>query len=155
MEQKKGGARATPPQSTTELSVLADHVMGMRMGVRISSVGEKSSAVPTTVGGMKLGVFTPTEAAVAAAVYALLVGMFVYRELSWRMLYPLLLSSAKASAAVVFLIATALVSAWLITVSEIPQQDAEGHDQRPGGSRRDAQALGHGGARLNAARLFA
>ncbi|MBP7567981.1 MAG: TRAP transporter large permease, partial [Burkholderiaceae bacterium] len=74
------------------------------------------------VGGMKLGVFTPTEAAVVAAVYAFLVGMFVYRELSWRMLYPLLLSSAKASAAVVFLIATALVSAWLITVSEIPQQ---------------------------------
>ena len=74
------------------------------------------------VGGMKLGIFTPTEAAVVAAVYAFLVGMFVYRELTWRMLYPLLLSSAKASAAVVFLIATALVSAWLITVSEIPQQ---------------------------------
>jgi tripartite ATP-independent transporter DctM subunit len=74
------------------------------------------------VGGMKLGVFTPTEAAVVAAVYAFIVGMFVYRELTWRMLYPLLLSSAKASAAVVFLIATALVSAWLITVSEIPQQ---------------------------------
>jgi len=74
------------------------------------------------VGGMKLGIFTPTEAAVVAAVYAFIVGMFVYRELTWRMLYPLLLSSAKASAAVVFLIATALVSAWLITVSEIPQQ---------------------------------
>jgi tripartite ATP-independent transporter DctM subunit len=74
------------------------------------------------VGGMKLGVFTPTEAAVVAAVYAFLIGMFVYRELRWRQVYPLLLSAAKTSAAVVFLIATALVSAWLITVSEIPQQ---------------------------------
>jgi tripartite ATP-independent transporter DctM subunit len=74
------------------------------------------------VGGMKLGVFTPTEAAVVAAVYAFLVGMFVYRELRWCQIYPLLLSAAKTSAAVVFLIATALVSAWLITVSEIPQQ---------------------------------
>lgn len=74
------------------------------------------------VGGMKLGVFTPTEAAVVAAVYAFLVGMFVYRQLSWRMLYPLTLAAAKSSATVVFLIATALVSAWLITVSEIPQQ---------------------------------
>jgi len=74
------------------------------------------------VGGMKLGVFTPTEAAVVAAVYAFLIGMFVYRELKWPMLYPLLLSAAKISATVVFLIATALVSAWLITVSEIPQQ---------------------------------
>jgi tripartite ATP-independent transporter DctM subunit len=74
------------------------------------------------VGGMKLGVFTPTEAAVVAAVYALVVGLFVYRELSWKMLYPLALSAAKTSATVVFLIATALVSAWLITVSEIPQQ---------------------------------
>ncbi len=77
------------------------------------------------VGGMKFGVFTPTEAAVVAAVYAFLVGMFVYRELRWNAIYPLIVSAAKTTAVVVFLIACALVSGWLITASDIPQQVSE------------------------------
>lgn len=77
------------------------------------------------VGGMKLGIFTPTEAAVVASIYAFVVGMFVYRELKWRKLYPLLVTAAKTTSVVVFLIATALVSGWLITASEIPQQVSE------------------------------
>ena len=76
------------------------------------------------VGGMKFGLFTPTEAAVVACAYALLVGMFVNRELNWRDLYPLLVSAAKTTSVVVFLIAAALVSAWLITTSAVPQQIA-------------------------------
>jgi TRAP-type transport system large permease protein len=95
------------------------------MGERWRVTGRASGALMMPVGivgGMKFGVFTPTEAAVVAAVYAFLIGMFVYRELRWPMIYPLLLAAAKTSAAVVFLIATALISAWMITVSEIPQQ---------------------------------
>ena len=69
------------------------------------------------VGGMKFGLFTPTEAAVVACAYAFLVGMFVNRELKWRDLYPLLVTAAKTTSIVVFLIAAALVSAWLITTS--------------------------------------
>ena len=76
------------------------------------------------VGGMKFGLFTPTEAAVVACAYAFLVGMFVNRELKWRDLYPLLVSAAKTTSVVVFLIAAALVSAWLITTSAVPQQIA-------------------------------
>ena len=76
------------------------------------------------VGGMKFGVFTPTEAAVAACVYAMLVGMFVHRELKPRDIYPLLVAAAKTTSVIVFLIATALVSAWLITTSAVPQQIA-------------------------------
>ncbi len=76
------------------------------------------------VGGMKFGLFTPTEAAVVACAYAFLVGMFVYRELQWRDVYPLLVIAAKTTAVVVFLIASALVSAWLITTSSVPQQIA-------------------------------
>ena len=76
------------------------------------------------VGGMKFGLFTPTEAAVVACAYALLVGMFVYRELQWRDIYPLLVSAVKTTAVVVFLIASALVSAWLITTSSVPEQIA-------------------------------
>jgi tripartite ATP-independent transporter DctM subunit len=74
------------------------------------------------VGGMKFGVFTPTEAAVAAAVYAFVVGKFIYGELRWGHIYPILVSAAKTTAVVVFLIATALLSGWLITASDIPDQ---------------------------------
>jgi len=76
------------------------------------------------VGGLKFGVFTPTEAGVAACVYAFVVGTFVYRELRWSQLYGLLVSAAKTTAVVVFLIAAALVSAWLITTSDVPSQVA-------------------------------
>ncbi len=76
------------------------------------------------VGGMKFGLFTPTEAAVVACAYAFLVGMFINRELKWRDLYPLLVTAAKTTSIVVFLIAAALVSAWLITTSAVPEQIA-------------------------------
>ena len=76
------------------------------------------------VGGMKFGIFTPTEAGVAACVYALLVGMLVHRELKPRDIYPLLVSAAKTTSVIAFLIASALVSAWLITTSTVPQQIA-------------------------------
>jgi len=59
---------------------------------------------------------------VVACVYAFVLGAFVYRELPLRQLYPLLVAAAKSTAVVVFLIAAALVSAWLITTSEVPQQ---------------------------------
>ena len=72
--------------------------------------------------GLKFGVFTPTEAAVVAAVYALFISTFVYRELSLKDLYPLFVSSAKTSAVVMFLVAAAMVSAWLITVANLPAQ---------------------------------
>ncbi|MEY4663538.1 MAG: Sialic acid transporter permease protein SiaT [Pseudomonadota bacterium] len=70
--------------------------------------------------GLKFGVFTPTEAAVVAAVYALLISTFIYRELSLKDLVPLFVSSAKTSAIVMFLVAAAMVSAWLITVANLP-----------------------------------
>lgn len=74
------------------------------------------------IGGMKMGVFTPTEAAVVAVVYALLVGLFVYREIRFGQLYSIILAAAKTSSVVMFLVAAALVSAWLITVANIPAQ---------------------------------
>ncbi|WOS65265.1 TRAP transporter large permease [Sinorhizobium fredii] len=74
------------------------------------------------IGGLKFGVFTPTEAGVVACVYAFLVGAFVYRELPLRQLHPILVAAAKSTAVIVFLIATALISAWLITLSELPSQ---------------------------------
>jgi tripartite ATP-independent transporter DctM subunit len=74
--------------------------------------------------GLKFGVFTPTEAAVVAAVYALFVALFVYRELEWRQLYDVFAAAAQTTAVVMFLVAAAMVSAWLITIAELPGQVA-------------------------------
>jgi len=72
--------------------------------------------------GLKFGVFTPTEAAVVAAVYALVISTVVYRELSIKQLYPVFLAAAKTTAVIMFLVAASLVSAWLITVAQLPAQ---------------------------------
>lgn len=76
------------------------------------------------VGGMKAGLFTPTEAAVVACAYALAIGMLLHRELKPSAIYPLLVNAAKTTAVVVFTIAAALASAWFITVSGVPAQVA-------------------------------
>ncbi len=75
--------------------------------------------------GLKMGVFTPTEAAVVAAVYALFVGMFVYKEIKVGDLYGLLLNAGKISAVVMLLAGAAMVSSWLITVADLPGQLAD------------------------------
>jgi tripartite ATP-independent transporter DctM subunit len=77
------------------------------------------------LGGIRFGIFTPTEAAVVAAVYALFVSMVIYRELKVGDLYGVFLTAAKTTAVVMFLVASALVSAWLITSANIPAEIGE------------------------------
>lgn len=72
--------------------------------------------------GLRFGVFTPTEAAVVVAVYALFVATCVYRELKFSELYEVFVAAALSTSVVMFLVAAALVSSWLITVSEIATQ---------------------------------
>jgi tripartite ATP-independent transporter DctM subunit len=72
--------------------------------------------------GLRMGVFTPTEAAVVAAVYALFVAGVIYRELTWKQLFDVFTTSAKTTAVVMFLVAAAMVSAWMITVANLPDQ---------------------------------
>jgi len=74
--------------------------------------------------GLKFGVFTPTEAGVVCAVYALLVAKYVYKELQWRDLYGVVVQAGMTTAVVMFLVAAALVSAWLIAVADLPSQVA-------------------------------
>jgi tripartite ATP-independent transporter DctM subunit len=74
------------------------------------------------LGGIRFGIFTPTEAAVIAAVYALFVGMFIYRELKVSHLFQVLLNAAKTTSIVLFLVAAALVTSWLITRANIPAE---------------------------------
>lgn len=72
--------------------------------------------------GLKFGVFTPTEAAVVAAVYALFIATVIYRELRVSQLYEVFLAAARTTAVIMFLVAAAMVSAWLITVAQLPAQ---------------------------------
>jgi len=72
------------------------------------------------IAGLRGGIFTPTEAAVVAAFYALIVGLFIYRELKIGQLYRVLVAAAKTTSTVMFLVAAAMVTAWLITVANIP-----------------------------------
>lgn len=75
--------------------------------------------------GLRFGIFTPTEAAVVVAVYALVVATMIYRELSWKDLPAIFVRSAMTTAIVMFLVAAAMVSAWLITVAEVAAQITE------------------------------
>jgi len=72
--------------------------------------------------GLKFGVFTPTEAAVVAAVYALFVSTVVYKELKLSQLYGLFEAAARTTAVIMFLVAAAMVSAWMITVANLPAE---------------------------------
>jgi tripartite ATP-independent transporter DctM subunit len=75
--------------------------------------------------GLKFGLFTPTEAAVVAAAYALFVSSVIYREMTLPLLLRVFVSSAKVTSAVIFMVASALVAAWLITIADLPGQMVE------------------------------
>ena len=72
------------------------------------------------LGGILLGVFTATESAAVAVMYALVVGMFVYRKIRLRDLFPLFRDGAVTSAIVMFIISTASVFSWIAAIEEIP-----------------------------------
>jgi tripartite ATP-independent transporter DctM subunit len=72
------------------------------------------------IGGMKSGVFTPTEAAVVAAFYALVVALFVHREMKIAEVYGVLVRAAKTTAIVMFLCAGAQVASYMITLADLP-----------------------------------
>ncbi len=72
------------------------------------------------IGGLRLGVFTPTEAASVAAVYALFVSMVIYRELKIEQVFDVFYAAAKTTAIIMFLVAAALVSSWLLTIADLP-----------------------------------
>lgn len=92
---------------------------------RLKATGQAAWALGMPViilGGIRMGVVTPTEAAVVAAVYAWFVGTFIYKELSFKDLYSVFLRAAKTTSVIMFLVAAALVSAWLITAANIPAE---------------------------------
>ncbi|MEY4752781.1 MAG: hypothetical protein RJA44_456 [Pseudomonadota bacterium] len=72
------------------------------------------------IGGMKSGVFTPTEAAVVAAAYALVVALLIHREMKLPELYQVLVNAGRTTAVVMFLCAGAQVASYMITLADLP-----------------------------------
>lgn len=95
--------------------------VGARERVRALVEGFWALMLPVIIiVGLRMGVFTPTEAAVVAAVYSLFVAVCIYRELAIKDLYAIFLDTARATSIVMFLIAAALVVAWLVNIADLP-----------------------------------
>ncbi len=91
---------------------------------RVKKMGNASWALMTiiiVIGGIYGGIFTPTEAAAVAAVWAFFVSMFIYRDIKWSELFTLFLESAKTSAMIMFIIANAMIFAHFLTLENVPQ----------------------------------
>jgi tripartite ATP-independent transporter DctM subunit len=72
------------------------------------------------IGGLKTGIFTPTEAAVVAAFYALVISLFVHREMKLAQVYGVLVRASRTTAIVMFLCAGAQVASYMITLADLP-----------------------------------
>ena len=74
------------------------------------------------IGGLRGGIFTPTEAGAVATAYALVVGILVYREINLQILYRILVNTARTTSVVMYLVAAALVTSYMITLADLPGQ---------------------------------
>lgn len=81
--------------------------------------------VVVVIGGIYGGIFTPTEAAAASAIYALIISLFVYKDIKFKDLWDICLESAITTAMIFFIIANAFVFAYLLTSENIPQTIAD------------------------------
>lgn len=77
------------------------------------------------VGGLRFGLFTVTESSVVAVAYALFVAGLIYRELRWRDIYDAGVRAAVTASVVMFIVASATGSAWLLSSEQVPQELAE------------------------------
>ena len=96
--------------------------------VRLRKMREATWALMTiliVIGGIYGGIFTPTEAAAVAAVWAFFVSMFIYRDIRWREIPRVFLDAAKTSAMIMFIIANAMLFAHFLTLENVPRMLTE------------------------------
>jgi len=105
--RKKGWKGSVKPTIRGFLKALRESVWGLLMPIII-------------LGGIYSGIFTPTESAAVACVYSVIVGMFIYKELSLKKLYISLHEAGVTSSMVLLIIATATVMGWIMTTEMIP-----------------------------------
>ena len=104
-----------------DLDLPAGQPLPMRERLRATAKAFWALVMPIIIiGGMKTGVFTPTEAAVVAAFYALVVALFIHREMKLPELGGVLVRAAKTTAIVMFLCAGAQVASYMITLADLP-----------------------------------
>ncbi len=113
VSQKRGYASGAPMPALKEILRIAIHALPALF------------LVVLIVGGIRFGIFTPTEASVIAVFYALLVGMFVYRSLRVRDLPGIILRAALVSCAVLLILGAARAFAWILIIEGLPQFLAE------------------------------
>ena len=82
------------------------------------------------LGGIYSGIFTPTEAAAMSAVYAFVVAVFVYKDLTLKQVPKVLLDSANMSAMLLYIITNAVLFSYLLTSEQIPQLMADLDDRQ-------------------------
>jgi tripartite ATP-independent transporter DctM subunit len=78
------------------------------------------------IGGMSLGVFTPTEAAIAACAWALLLGVLLYRSLTWKQFYRITLDTVEMTASVLVIVGAASLFGWVLTTTRVTEAIAAG-----------------------------
>lgn len=104
-----------------DLSLPAGQPLPLRERLRATAKAFWALVMPVIIiGGMKTGIFTPTEAAVVAAFYALVVALFIHREMQVAELGGVLVRAAKTTAVVMFLCAGAQVASYMITLADLP-----------------------------------
>lgn len=74
------------------------------------------------IGGISFGIFTPTEAAIVACLYGLLIGMFVFKDLKWSAISGILAETIRGSIRVIFIISVAAAYAYALTLMRVPQR---------------------------------
>lgn len=91
--------------------------------LRVAKDGFFALLMPVIIiGGLRGGLFTPTEAAVIAAGYAMIISLLVYRELKISDLIPLFIQAAYTTSIVMFLCAAAIVSSYMVTLADLPSE---------------------------------
>ena len=73
------------------------------------------------VGGMTFGWFTPTEAAIAACSWAILLGLFVYKSMSWKMFYKVTMDTVETTAGVLLIVGAASLFGWVLTTTQLTE----------------------------------
>ena len=108
------------------VALVAGMIWGSKLGVQFSLSLVALKALPVVIlGGMRSGLFTPTEAAAMSAVYAFVVAVFVYKDLRLKDVPRVLLSSANMSAMLLYIITNAVLFSFIMTNENIPQALAE------------------------------
>ena len=77
------------------------------------------------IGGMTTGIFTPTEGAIAACVWAMLLGLAWYRTLSWKRFVKVCLDTVETTATVMFIVAAASIFGWMLTATGVTSAIAQ------------------------------